>query len=757
MNNKDITSKKQVAELVIANIELAYQNEEIEKREANSQYARSLIEASLDPLVTISAEGKILDVNEASINVTGVSREKLIGTDFSDYFTEPKKAQEGYRQVFEKGFVSDYPLTIRHKNGNLTDVLYNASVYKDDKGNVLGVFAAARDVTEQKWAKDLRIANKELAFQNEEKEKRAAELVIANKELAFQNEEKEKRAAELVIANEELAFQNKVKEKRAAELIVANKELAFQNREKERRASELIIANEELAFQNSLKEKRAAELVIANEKLAFQNEEKEKRAAELVIANEELAFHYEVKQKRAAELIIANKELAFQNEVKEKRAAELVIANKELAYQNEEKEKRAAELNIANKELAFQNKEKEKRAAELIVAKEQAEESDRLKSAFLANMSHEIRTPMNGILGFTGLLATPNLTGEKQQEYIRIIEKSGERMLNIINDIVSVSKIESGILDVNISESNINEQLEYVHNFFKAETMKKGIFLSFNNSLLEKDFIIRTDKEKLYAILTNLVKNAVKFTNEGSIEFGCVKKGEFLEFYVKDSGVGISQEQKKLIFKRFRQGSESLNRNYEGAGLGLSISKAYVKLLGGKIWVESVEENLLAGKTGGSTFYFTIPSFSEQKEIKVVENFIGKFDKKNQINNLKVLITEDDETTEKLIGIKIKKYSKEVLIARNGLEAVQICRKNPDIDLILMDIKMPEMNGYEATKEIRKFNKKVIIIAQTAYALLGDKEKSFETGFNDYISKPFKKGTFPDLLEKHFTSIDIKR
>ncbi len=220
--------EKSAAELGIANKELAFQNEEKEKRAVelgNAKYARSLIEASLDPLVTISATGKILDVNEASVKVTGVPREKLIDTDFSNYFTEPKKAQEGYLQVFEKGFVADYPLTIKHKNGNLTDVLYNASIYKDDKDNVLGVFAAARDVTEQKWAKDLRIANEELAFQNDEKGKRAAELGIANKELVFQNEEKEKRAAELIIANKELAFQNEEKEKRAAELVIANKEL----------------------------------------------------------------------------------------------------------------------------------------------------------------------------------------------------------------------------------------------------------------------------------------------------------------------------------------------------------------------------------------------------------------------------------------------------------------------------------------------------------------------------------------------------
>ncbi|MDF1517942.1 MAG: ATP-binding protein [Lutibacter sp.] len=413
----------------------------------------------------------------------------------------------------------------------------------------------------------------------------------------------EKRAAELVIVNLELDFQYEEKEKRAAELIIANIELAFQNKEKEKRAAELIIANEELAFQNTLKEKRVAELIIANKELAFQNREKEKRAAELIIANKELAFQNNVKEKRAAELVIANEELAFQNEEKENRAAELVIANEELAFMNEVKERRASELIIANKELAYQNDEKEKRAAELIVAKEHAEESDRLKSAFLANMSHEIRTPMNGILGFAGLLATPNLTGEKQQEYIRIIEDSGQRMLNIINDIVSISKIESGIVRVNISETNINEQFAYLYNFNKGEAEKKDIHFSFKNYLSAKDIFVKTDKEKLYEIVTNLVKNALKFTNSGSIEFGCEKKDDFLQFYVKDSGVGIRQEQKTLIFERFRQGSESLSRNYEGAGLGLSISKAYVELLGGKIWVESE-----IGK--GSTFYFTLPFFS---------------------------------------------------------------------------------------------------------------------------------------------------
>ena len=331
-----------------------------------SQYARSLIEASLDPLITINTEGEITDMNEAFTNIADKTRKKLIGTDFSNYFTEPQKAREIYQEVFAKGFVKNFPLTIM--DGKLTNMLLNGSVYKDDWGNVLGAVVVARDIAEQKWAIELRTANKELAFQNDEKEKRAAELVIADKELAFQDKEKGKRAAELGIANIELAFQDDEKEKRAEELIIANKELVFQNNEKEKRAEELTIANKELAFQNEEKEKRAAELIIANKELAFQNDEKEKRAQELGIANKELAFQNEEKEKRAAELIIANKELVFQNDEKEKRAAELIIANEELVFQNDEKEKRAAELIIANKELVFQNEEKEKRAAELEIA-----------------------------------------------------------------------------------------------------------------------------------------------------------------------------------------------------------------------------------------------------------------------------------------------------------------------------------------------------------------------------------------------------
>ncbi|MCU0471895.1 MAG: PAS domain S-box protein [Bacteroidales bacterium] len=384
---------------------------------------------------------------------------------------------------------------------------------------------------------------------------------------------------------------------------------------------------------------------------------------------------------------------------------------------------------------------------ELIKSKEKAQESDRLKSAFLANMSHEIRTPMNGILGFAELLKNPMLASNEMHEYINIIRNSGVRMLNIINDLIDVSKIESGQMNISISECNINEQTEYIHNFFKPEAEKKGLKISFVNNIPDNKAIICTDNEKLLAILTNLVKNAIKFTNEGSIEFGYKKKGANIEFYVKDTGIGITLEQKETIFERFRQGSDSLNRNYEGAGLGLFISKNYVEMLGGKIWVES--DVISYRNKGGSIFYFTIPYNPEQIKSNDNKNAVPPDEEDFRLKNLKILIAEDDDASVLLISRMIKKISKEVLIAKTGLEAVEAYLNNPDTDLVLMDIKMAEMDGYEATRQIRQLNRDIVIFAQTAYAQKGDKEMAIEAGCNDYISKPINKDELLSLIKKH--------
>lgn len=257
-------------------------------------------------------------------------------------------------------------------------------------------------------------------------------------------------------------------------------------------------------------------------------------------------------------------------------------------------------LILALGKILLQNEEKEKQAIELMLAKEKAEESERMKLAFLANMSHEIRTPMNGILGFIQLLRRPGVSFENQQKYLTMIEKGGARMLNIINDLIDISKIESGLMGINISETNINEQIDFICAFFKPEVEAKGLHIFGSNGLSSTEATIKTDREKVYAVLTNLVKNAIKYCDEGIIEVGYQLKNNFVEYFVKDTGIGIPEKEIGAIFDRFVQTEVSEKREVEGAGLGLSISKGYVEMLGGKIWVESE-----VGK--GSTFYFTIP------------------------------------------------------------------------------------------------------------------------------------------------------
>ena len=363
---------------------------------------------------------------------------------------------------------------------------------------------------------------------------------------------------------------------------------------------------------------------------------------------------------------------------------------------------------------------------ELIYAKERAEESDRLKSAFLANMSHEIRTPMNGILGFASLLKNQKLTGEEQQEYFTIIEKSGERMLNIINDLINISKVESGQMEISFSSTNLNDQMEFLHNFFRLEAKQKGINFSIASRLPAQQSVIYTDIEKIYAILTNLIKNALKFTNIGTIEFGCQQKGEFYEFYVKDSGIGISKDKQDAVFERFVQAENHLTRGYEGAGLGLAISKAYIEMLGGEIWLTSKEGE-------GSTFFFTLPVYKGQHEQPAPTGNIDM--KENEsLGTETILIAEDDESSMFYLTEILKGITSRLILVKSGLEAVEACR-NQEIDLVLMDIQMPVMDGYTAAKLIKGIRPELPILAQTSFAL--DSDKALYGGvFCDYLTKP---------------------
>jgi hypothetical protein len=373
--------------------------------------------------------------------------------------------------------------------------------------------------------------------------------------------------------------------------------------------------------------------------------------------------------------------------------------------------------------------ERKQKEEELIRAMEKAEESDRLKSAFLANMSHEIRTPMNGILGFTELLSDTHFSGEEKQEFIDIIRKSGQRMLNTVNDLIDISKIETGQMPVILAEIDVVEQITNLYRFFQHEAEEKGIALLLNNNVLPQSTLIKTDLAKLDSIFTNLIKNAIKYTDKGSVEIGCWINDNLFEFYVRDTGIGIPKHRQQAIFNRFEQADIGDTRAFQGSGLGLAITKAYAEMLGGKITLESEE-----GK--GSTFYFSFPIEPGQTEPVFELNDEPIVEPQNAKKSLKILVAEDDDIGYYFLQTVLSELDCETIRCVDGSEAVEYCHKNNDVDLILMDIRMPVMNGLEATKKIREFNSSVVILAQTAFALLGDKEIALAAGCNDYISKP---------------------
>lgn len=405
------------------------------------------------------------------------------------------------------------------------------------------------------------------------------------------------------------------------------------------------------------------------------------------------------------------------------------------------------EIKRQKESLEKKNHELKNLLEQLSLAKEKAEESERLKSAFLANMSHEIRTPMNGIMGFTDLLKKPGLSFDEQQQFIEIIQKSGERMLNTINDIIDISKIDAGQIEVHFTTINLREELESFYNFFYPQAAKKTIDLKVTNRLTANQETFITDATKFSSIITNLVRNALKYTFSGSIEVLFEKKDNFFFCYVKDTGIGIPEDRKQAIFERFIQGDIQDKRALEGSGLGLAIAKSYVDILDGKIWFESVE-----GK--GTTFFVYLP----WKDIKAMPNQAENKEKVIAANELKpnllpskfkVLIVEDDKVNALYLNMLLKKHCSELLLATGGVEAVEKVRNNPDIDLVLLDIKIPDLNGYMVTNEIRKFNQDVIIIAQTAYAFPGDKQKAIKSGFNDYLVKPLNKKDLLATIAKH--------
>ncbi len=380
---------------------------------------------------------------------------------------------------------------------------------------------------------------------------------------------------------------------------------------------------------------------------------------------------------------------------------------------------------------------------DLIVAKDKAEESDRLKTAFLNNLSHEIRTPLNAIVGFSELLRKPDITNEELDHFTGIIHQSSSQLLGIIDDIFDIAAIEARQVKIFEKEANINKIVRLVFDHFLSGAAKKNLELNFEVGLSDKDSVILTDETKLGQILSNLVANAIKFTRKGKVDFGYYLRENHLEFFVRDTGIGVADDLHEKIFERFRQGNLSSADEFGGNGLGLFISRAYVKLLGGEIWLNSVPGE-------GSEFYFTIPARKRTTLIdtKTVEPGLHLPEGKT------VLIAEDNFANFLLLKKYLSHLNLEIIHAENGQEAFNYCRDNRAIDLVLMDIKMPVMDGFTATRMILDIRPDLPVIALTAYAQTGDREKSLENGCMDYISKPVERNNFISVIGKYL-SIEI--
>ena len=655
-----------------------------------------------------------------------------------------------------------------------------------------------QNIEKEKRAAELFIANAELLFQNQEKKNRADELGIANKELLFQNQEKQNRADELGIANKELLFQNQEKQNRADELGIANKELLFQNQEKQNRADELGIANKELLFQNQEKQNRADELGIANKELLVQSKEKARREAtskafevsshshrldslysrsliessrdplftispegkitdvnqatvkvtgvsrELLIGSEFYKYFTAPEKARKGYKQVFAKgfvvdypltimdgkltDVLFNGSLyKDHNGLVLgaVVVARDITEQNRiEKELREAKTAA---EYATSVAEEAKANAE--IAALTAENAVRAKQQFLSNMSHEIRTPMNAIIGFTKVVLKTGLT-DKQKEYLDAIKVSGDALIVLINDILDLAKVDAGKMTFEKIPFKLKASMDSMLHLFEPKIEEKNLKLKkvYDECIPE---VLLGDPVRLHQIILNLVSNALKFTPKGSISVHTRLLNEddnqaTIEFVIKDTGIGIDSEKMKSIFGNFQQATSGTSRLYGGTGLGLSIVKQLIEPQGGFISVESE-----LGK--GSAFRFVL-SFGKTTESIDVEPEIVEINKATQ--HIRVLVVEDIALNQLLMKTLLDDFGFEREIAENGRIAIEKL-KTGHYDIVLMDLQMPEMNGFEATEYIRKTLKMDIpILALTADVTTVDLAKCTAVGMNDYIAKP---------------------
>lgn len=621
-----------------------------------SKYSLSLIEASLDPLVTINTHGKITDMNEATVNITGKRREELIGSDFFDYFTEQQKAREVYQEVFAKGSVADSPLTLRHKDGKLTDVLFNGSVYKDDKGKVIGVVIVARDVTAQKLLS-----------------KYSLSLIEASRDPLFAISPEGK----ITDTNQATV---KITEVSREKLIGSDFTEYFTDQAKAKEGYQEVFAKGFVAdFPLTMKDGIQTPVLFNG---SVYRDDRGSVLGAVVVAR------------------VITEQKRFEKELTEARVA--------------------AELATKIAEEAKSNAED----ATLI-----AKDAVKAKQQFLSNMSHEIRTPMNAIIGFTKVVLKTDLTA-KQREYLNAIKISGDALIVLINDILDLAKVDAGKMTFEQTAFRMKDSISAMLHLFEAKIQEKNLELETEYDIKIPKVLVG-DPVRLHQIILNLVSNAVKFTSKGKITVTVKLLNEDdekvnIQFSIADSGIGITESKIEKIFENFQQASSSTSRLFGGTGLGLAIVKQLVEAQGGSINVTSVMDQ-------GSVFSFIL---SFEKTNAEAEPEIDMVELDKEISNIKVLVVEDIALNQLLMKTLLDDFGFERDIAANGKIAIEKLQSKT-YDIILMDLQMPEMNGFEATEYIRNnMNSKIPIIALTADVTTVDLAKCKAVGMNDYIAKP---------------------
>ncbi len=400
--------------------------------------------------------------------------------------------------------------------------------------------------------------------------------------------------------------------------------------------------------------------------------------------------------------------------------------HKQLLNQNyileERVKKRTEELRLQNEELK--------------TAWKKAEASDRLKTSFINNISHEIRTPLNGIIGFTQLLSEPDISIEEREKYLEIIYESGDRLISTVTNFMDISLLNSGNMEITFKDVATDIIVLEMAEKIERVCKKQNLELEIQIDPLVQCETVKTDELLVKKVFSHLVDNALKFTREGKIIIGVKTRQNDLCFFIKDSGIGISDENRKDIFQNFAQHEFGLTRNYEGSGLGLSISKGLVRLLGGEIWFENNQEK-------GTTFYFTIPFLNNADKNRVTE-------KRSKLSTkTKILVVEDDEINFEYINILLKNKFIEVIHAIDGISAVEILRQQKDIKIILMDLILPKQDGFESTKQIKEIDQNIPIFAITALSFSEHREKAYASGCDEFIIKPLKKTELYEKLKKY--------